>query len=133
MSESAASPRVALVTGSCVRTGRALVLELASQGWHVVVHGKPSARQQAEETARPQVSRPEGPSLAAPEDCEARPSIRAQPAPGGNGWHELVASPLPAWNESWAPEVQVQWLRSATTLALAGIIASIKPTAAIAA
>lgn len=53
MSESVAvRPRVALVTGSCVRTGRALVLELASRGWHVVVHGKPSARQKAEETAQ---------------------------------------------------------------------------------
>ena len=46
-----ATPRLALVTGSCVRTGRALVFELASRGWHVVVHGKPSARHLAEEAA----------------------------------------------------------------------------------
>lgn len=48
----AVKPRIALVTGSCVRTGRALVLELAARGWHVVVHGKPLARQMAEETAQ---------------------------------------------------------------------------------
>jgi len=69
-----------------------------------------------------------------PEGIQANDSIKLDaPAPGGNGWHELVASPLPAWSETWAPEVQVAWLRSATTLALAGIIATIKPTAAVAA
>jgi hypothetical protein len=57
--------------------------------------------------------------------------VTSQPAP--DGWHDLVVDPLPAWNEGWAPEVQVQWLRSATSLALAGIIASIKHTAAVAA
>lgn len=55
-----------------------------------------------------------------------------EPAPDGDG-HGAVDVALPAWNEGWAPEVQVAWLRSATTLALAGVIASIKPTAAVAA
>lgn len=44
--------RSALVTGSCVRTGRALAVALASRGWRVVIHGKPSALEQAEDTAR---------------------------------------------------------------------------------
>lgn len=42
---------VALVTGSCVRTGREIALALASRGWHVVVHGKPGAAEAAEATA----------------------------------------------------------------------------------
>lgn len=42
---------VALVTGSCVRTGREIALALASRGWHVVVHGKPGASESAEATA----------------------------------------------------------------------------------
>jgi 3-oxoacyl-[acyl-carrier protein] reductase len=42
----------ALVTGSCVRTGRAIALRLARERWHVCVHGKPSALGDAEETAR---------------------------------------------------------------------------------
>ncbi|MCB9496567.1 MAG: SDR family oxidoreductase [Fibrobacteria bacterium] len=45
------SPPLALVTGSCVRTGKAIALELASRGWHVVVHGKPGALSEATETA----------------------------------------------------------------------------------
>lgn len=46
------APRsVALVTGSCVRTGREIALALASRGWHVVIHGKPSAAAAAEATA----------------------------------------------------------------------------------
>lgn len=44
--------RTALVTGSCVRTGRALALKLASRGWRVIIHGKPAALEQAEDTAR---------------------------------------------------------------------------------
>jgi len=40
------------VTGSCVRTGRAIAIALASRGWRVIVHGKPSSLAQAEETAR---------------------------------------------------------------------------------
>ena len=42
----------ALVTGSCVRTGRAIALRLARERWHVCIHGKPSALVEAEETAR---------------------------------------------------------------------------------
>jgi len=34
-----------------VRTGRDIALALASRGWHVVVHGKPSASEAAEATA----------------------------------------------------------------------------------
>ena len=41
----------ALVTGSCVRTGRAIALRLAREGWHVCVHGKPSSLEEAEQTA----------------------------------------------------------------------------------
>lgn len=44
--------RTALVTGSCVRTGRAIALRLARDGWRVVVHGKPSAESEAREAAR---------------------------------------------------------------------------------
>lgn len=44
--------KTALVTGSCVRTGAALVQALASRGWRVVVHGKESSRPEAEATAR---------------------------------------------------------------------------------
>lgn len=71
------SPRkLALVTGSCVRTGRTLVLELASKGWHVVVHGKPTARRQAEETARACIEAGGEATIAladisTPEGCEA--------------------------------------------------------------
>lgn len=42
----------ALVTGSCVRTGRAIALRLARERWHVCIHGKPSSLEDAEETAR---------------------------------------------------------------------------------
>jgi NAD(P)-dependent dehydrogenase (short-subunit alcohol dehydrogenase family) len=42
----------ALVTGSCVRTGRAIALRLARDGWHVCIHGKPGSAQAAEDTAR---------------------------------------------------------------------------------
>lgn len=44
--------KYALVTGSCVRTGRAIARRLASDRWHVCVHGKPSCLESAEETAR---------------------------------------------------------------------------------
>lgn len=44
--------RSALVTGSCVRTGRAIAVALASRGWHVVVHGKATSLVEAEYTAR---------------------------------------------------------------------------------
>jgi 3-oxoacyl-[acyl-carrier protein] reductase len=43
--------KTALVTGSCVRTGAALVQALASRGWRVVIHGKESSRSEAESTA----------------------------------------------------------------------------------
>lgn len=42
----------ALVTGSCVRTGRAIAVRMAGEGWQVCIHGKPSALEDAEETAR---------------------------------------------------------------------------------
>lgn len=42
----------ALVTGSCVRTGRAIAVRMARERWHVCVHGKPSCLESAEETAR---------------------------------------------------------------------------------
>lgn len=41
----------ALVTGSCVRTGRAIALRLAREGWHVCIHGKPGSLVAAEEVA----------------------------------------------------------------------------------
>ena len=44
--------RTALVTGSCVRTGRAIALRLAREGWKVVIHGKPSSIEPAREAAR---------------------------------------------------------------------------------
>jgi 3-oxoacyl-[acyl-carrier protein] reductase len=44
--------KTALVTGSCVRTGRAIALRLARDGWRVVVHGKPRSAQAAEDAAR---------------------------------------------------------------------------------
>lgn len=44
--------KTALVTGSCVRTGKAVVLALAARGWRVVVHGKDSSRDEAEAVAR---------------------------------------------------------------------------------
>ncbi|MBK8802592.1 MAG: SDR family oxidoreductase [Fibrobacteres bacterium] len=43
--------RTALVTGSSVRTGRRIAQRLASDGYHVVVHGKEGAQELAEETA----------------------------------------------------------------------------------
>jgi len=42
----------ALVTGSSVRTGRAIALRLAREGWHVCIHGKPGNLEAAEEAAR---------------------------------------------------------------------------------
>ena len=44
--------KVALVTGSCVRTGRSIALRLAGEGWHVCVHGKPDAQEAAQEAAQ---------------------------------------------------------------------------------
>lgn len=43
--------KTALVTGSCVRTGRAVAIRLARDGWRVVVHGKPGSEAEARETA----------------------------------------------------------------------------------
>lgn len=43
--------KTALVTGSCVRTGREIALRLARDGWRVVVHGKPGAEADAESAA----------------------------------------------------------------------------------
>ena len=68
--------KTALVTGSSVRTGRALVLALAARGWRVVVHGKDSSAQEAEETAA-ECRRIGGEAVVAlqdiscPEGCEA--------------------------------------------------------------
>ena len=43
--------RTALVTGSCVRTGRDIALRLARDGWRVVIHGRPGAMAEAEAAA----------------------------------------------------------------------------------
>ncbi|HNY30685.1 MAG TPA: SDR family NAD(P)-dependent oxidoreductase [Fibrobacteria bacterium] len=44
--------KTALVTGSSVRTGRAIARRLARDGYHVVVHGRENALDQADETVR---------------------------------------------------------------------------------
>ena len=44
--------KTALITGSSVRTGKAIGLRFASLGWRVVVHGRPGGEAQAEEAAR---------------------------------------------------------------------------------
>lgn len=43
--------KTALVTGSCVRTGRAIALRLAEEGYRVVVHGKPDSQEAASAVA----------------------------------------------------------------------------------
>ena len=42
----------ALITGSCVRTGRAIALRMAREQWHVCIHGKSSSFEDAEVTQR---------------------------------------------------------------------------------
>ena len=42
--------KTALVTGSCVRTGRSVAIRLAREGWRVVIHGKPGSEEEARET-----------------------------------------------------------------------------------
>jgi len=44
--------KTALVTGSSVRTGRAIGLHLAREGWRVVVHGRPGGETEAQDAAR---------------------------------------------------------------------------------
>lgn len=44
--------KTALVTGSSVRTGRAIGLHLAREGWRVVVHARPGGEAQALDAAR---------------------------------------------------------------------------------
>jgi NAD(P)-dependent dehydrogenase (short-subunit alcohol dehydrogenase family) len=44
--------KTALVTGSSVRTGRAIGLHLAREGWRVVVHGRRGGETQARDAAR---------------------------------------------------------------------------------
>lgn len=43
--------KIAVVTGSCVRTGRAIAERLARDGRTLVIHGKPSAQAEAEAAA----------------------------------------------------------------------------------
>jgi len=43
--------KTALITGSSVRTGRAIALRFARMGWRIVVHGRPGGEAQAQETA----------------------------------------------------------------------------------